>query len=130
MSFKIHELDEILSSVSCTDECKIEIAEKFLSVSDKKAFLNLLNARIALLEQLREQAINTSNFEKLKGCTDLYSMKLKGKTLNFRILYALNAHNEILLLAFDEKQGKRKTEYSNYTTTAKNRLKEWRNENV
>lgn len=71
------------------------------------------------------QATRHKEFEALKGEDGLFSMHISVRDLNVRILYAFSPQNTpILLLAFHERAGKRKTEYSAYTGPARERLKE------
>ncbi len=56
-------------------------------------------------------------------------MHLTGKGFNLRILYAFLANQSpVLLLAFHERAGKRKTDYSGYIPQAAERLRQKKEE--
>lgn len=59
--------------------------------------------------------------ENLKDANDLFSMKIK-TDCNIRILFSLEKDGTILLHSFEEKAGKKVTEYSSAIETAKGRL--------
>ena len=91
---------------------------------EEKFFTTLL-ARLKFLLLQGTQATRHKEFEALKGEDGLFSMHISVRDLNVRILYAFSPQNTpILLLAFHERAGKRKTEYSAYTGPARERLKE------
>ena len=55
----------------------------------------------------------------------IYSMRLHAKGYNIRILYGfLSDEKPVLLLAFYERAGKRKTDYTPYLDPARKRLEE------
>lgn len=58
--------------------------------------------------------------KKAKGLRSIHFMKFR----NLRILYMLENKRAYLLLAFEEKQGHRVTEYSNYIDPALKRMSE------
>ena len=91
---------------------------------EEKFFITLL-ARLKFLMLQGTQATKHKEFEALKGEDGLFSMHICVRDLNIRILYAFSPQNTpILLLAFHERAGKRKTAYSAYTAPARERLKE------
>ena len=72
-------------------------------------------------------AFRHKEFENIGG--GLYSMHLAGKGFNLRILYAFLANQSpVLLLAFHERAGKRKTDYSGYIPQAAERLRQKKEE--
>ena len=90
-------------------------------------FLTLLSVRLSFLNELVVNACQQQEFENLGD--GLYSMHLSGKGFNVRILYGfVSDGSPALLLAFHERGGKRKTDYSRYLEPAKQRLKEISNE--
>ncbi len=52
----------------------------------------------------------------------MFSMHLSSKGFNYRILFRYLENNQILLLGFEEKQGKKRTEYSNFLKSARDRF--------
>ncbi len=100
-------LDELLSLIA---EAGIE----------PKVFA-LLITRIHQLNAMGAQAVRLKEFESIGD--GLFSMHLTGKDFNLRILYSfLPSRAPVLLLAFHERAGKNKTDYSAHTDAAKARL--------
>ena len=68
---------------------------------------------------------DSKHFEKLSGknARNLYAMRIQKKDCNLRILFTYNKPDGILLLAFEEKSGKRITDYSLKIPEAQERLK-------
>ena len=117
------QLQERLSKFTVTDQCRREIETFVLKCGNRKAFLKLLVMRRKQLNALSpDQLVQLNEFELLKQASNLYSMHLKGKGFNYRILYQYLSDGEVLLLGFEEKHGKKVTEYSNFIPTALERL--------
>lgn len=74
-----------------------------------KFFFNLL-----ILSDKKEKTHNyySNNFEKLKTEDDMYSMRIKLKGCNARILYSFLSDGTILLHCFYERGGKKNTDYT------------------
>lgn len=90
-------------------------------------FLALFVSRLQSLASLGIQATVMREFEPLGG--GLYSMHLSGKGFNIRILYGFLPNGQpALLLAFHERAGKYKTDYSTRIPIAQLRLAEMRKE--
>lgn len=86
-------------------------------------FLKLLIVRLAVLRETGIMACKQQEFENIGD--GIYSMHLSGNGFNIRILYGfLKDHTPALLLAFEEREGKSKTDYTSYIPTAKARLEE------
>lgn len=89
-------------------------------------FFSLLLAHITLLCEQKLSLIRSSHksFEALIGI-GLYSMHLQKRDFNIRMIFSFSDHNEIVLLhAFYERSGKRKTEYSAHIPISQERLKQ------
>lgn len=106
----MNDLDEILSGCGQVDRFLVMFAQRctVLALRGKNATQG-----------------GSRNFERLKHVDiEMYSMHIKFEK-NIRILYTFNGDTIIMFLcAFDERSGKRKTDYSGYIPTAKQRLKE------
>lgn len=88
-------------------------------------FLSLFVARLHCLASMGIQATVMKEFEPLGG--GVYSMHLSGKGFNIRILYGFLSNGQpALLLAFHERGGKSKTDYSSRIPIAQLRLAEMR----
>lgn len=107
--FKVH--PDLIKEVS-------QILEK---TGERKAFLSKFINNLKFLKNYGELAHiqSTDKFEKLKQAENMYSMHIKGKTFNVRILYSFLANGTILLHGFDEKSGKKVTNYSKAVPIAK-----------
>lgn len=93
------------------------IAEKGIEAS----FFSLLVARLRLLAVEGVKAVRHKEFELIGN--GIYSMHLARKGYNIRILYGFLPNGEpALLLAFYERGGKRKTDYTPYLRPAAERL--------
>ena len=102
-----------------------DIREVIFGTGQEQPFLKKLLHRINALLVEGANAIGNPGFEKLKHCADLYSMHVDTQSLNIRVLFALRDNNvQLLLLAFNEKEGKRKTDYSQKIPEALRRLSE------
>lgn len=106
-----------------------EFCEEYFRIVDPLVDHEKIHERVSsYLNQLVELDIqillNTEHFEKLTDCPDVYSMKIKRKGCNLRILFSYARNGSILLHSFIEESGKRKTDYSSHTPIARRRLKE------
>lgn len=93
-------------------------------------FFELLLTRLQFLSKHGRFASSSQGHKEFECINDtISSMHLAGNGFNVRILYAfLSDEAPVLLLAFYEREGKRKTNYSTYITPATERLKEMENE--
>ena len=97
---------------------------RLVSKDEVSAFLVSYNQRVAYLSQnLGEETFHRKWFEVLKNAQGLRSIRFM-KFHNLRILYALDNHKAILLLAFAERQGHKNTEYAKYIEPALKRFNE------
>ena len=91
--------------------------------SEKK----LLTGLMTLLKQVKEygyKIVTINGHEQLKNYNSLMSLHLRGKTYNVRILATIKNDIVYFLLAFDEKSGKKSSDYSNYANIALKRLEQ------
>lgn len=118
------QLDELLNGFIVTEQCHTEIEEFLIAhAGSRKEFLKLLSMRKRQLNGLpMSQITNLREFEKLKKEDGMFSMHLSSKGFNYRILFRYLEKNQILLLGFEEKQGKKRTEYSNFLKSARDRF--------
>lgn len=94
-------------------------------------FFNALLVRLKILSHSGAQAAHPEWFESLKNADGIYSMRIFGKGFNIRILYGFSpSQSPLLLLAFHERSGKRKTDYTSYIPAAQQRLAELLEENA
>lgn len=86
-------------------------------------FIKTLVLRLQVLGQDGVLAITSKEFESIGD--GIFSMHLPGKGYNIRILYSfLDNQQPVLLYAFYERAGKRKTDYSMHIPAAIERLKQ------
>lgn len=115
-------LQEELSQFIVHKECETEIQNYIVGTGKEKRFLALLKTRKKQIKQLSQaDIIKIEEFEILKGENGLMAMHLTSKEFNYRILFRYIENNQILLLCFEERQGKKKTEYSSFTPIAHER---------
>lgn len=91
--------------------------------SEAKLLTKLITL-LRLVEQQGHNIVNINGHERLKKANSLNSLHLKGGTYNIRILSKEKSGVTYFLLAFNEKSGKKKTEYSNFINPALERYKE------
>lgn len=106
-----------------------EISQTLEKTGERKAFLSKFINNLNFLKSYGELAHiqSTDKFEKLKNAENMYSMHIKGKTFNVRVLYSFLSNGTILLHGFDEKSGKKVTDYSKAIPIAEKRLDEYNN---
>ena len=87
-------------------------------------FFRMLSARLRLLVDAPEKAfLRSSEFEAIGG--GIYSLHVDSGQHNTRILYGiLSDKRAVLLQAFDERSGHKRTSYSGHIPIAEQRLKE------
>ena len=106
--------------------CKDELSTIMNRSGHHDELLSCLLSRLQMLEQCGiENLVGTHSFEKLKSkdAKGLYSIRLKTSSYNVRVLLAKSGH-ELLLLAFEEKSGKRVSEYARFLEPAQKRRAE------
>lgn len=96
----------------------------------KKEFLAKFKKNLSVLSEYSTKAhlLSSNQFERLKKDDNLFSMHIKGKTFNIRIIYSFLSDNTILLHGFYERSGKRSTDYFKAIDIAKQRLDEFEKE--
>ena len=110
------------------EQCLVEFSDlikKDLS-GHQKEFLKQLATQLKNLQQYKHQIYEIDDNEKLKGTKEsLYSLRMKSKNYNIRLIVAFNNDDiPILLSVFYERSGKKKTDYSEKISEAERRLKE------
>lgn len=112
---------QYLSDILC-HECFIdELLSLIAGTGYEPRFFGLLQARLQILSAYGLRSTVAKEFEPLSD--GLYSMHLAGKDFNIRIIYAFLPNRQpVLLSAFHERGGKRKTDYTNYIPEARTRF--------
>lgn len=125
----IQQLLAVLESILALDECMKEILTIIVGSGIEKRFFKTLIQRLKLLEEYGVSVIeHHTEFEPLGN--HLFSMHLDVGDKNVRILYSfLPDGNAVLLLAFHERAGKKKTDYSSHIPAAKHRFQTKMEEN-
>ena len=109
------------SNVEMHSECRAEIIQ-LIQKDEIPSFLASYEQRVKFLsEHLGQEIKHKSWFEILKKTQGLRSIRFM-KFRNLRILYALESKRAFLLVAFEERQGHRNTEYGPYIDIAQKRL--------
>lgn len=125
---KIDVLKQIISQfphIKYKDELIQDIcADNIFGSGIEAKFLSLFLTRLKQINTFGYQAITAvrNGFEKLTGAPGLYSMHIDLNNLNYRILYTIDNKDHILLLGFNEKAGKRVSDYTKPISIAKQRL--------
>lgn len=113
----------LLGNVIYSTRLVPEIVDIIAKNGQELNFAKTLAIRLRMLSMLGVQATQAKTFEPIRD--GIYSMHLDNKIYNIRILYAfLPSQQPALLLAFYERGGKSKTDYSPYIEPAKARLEE------
>ena len=106
-----------------------EFVDEYTEIVQKQPNRETIQKKLLILLNTLSSTKNISalckspNFEKLTGTTvSLYSMKIK-TDCNIRIIFSCERDGSIILLMFEEKAGKRKTNYSRVIPIAEKRLK-------
>lgn len=107
-----------------------DIAEIVIGSGKEAWFVNIFMKNICKLELLGENAIDGRNIERLKQSKGLYSMKMRCKELNLRLLFSFDKlHNKVMLHLFFERDDSRKDEYRTHIPIALERKKELEGDN-
>lgn len=116
-------LSELLSEFHCSTEFLDELASILKNSGVEVKFIAVLFTRLNKLKEYGLTVINNCprQFEKLKNTNDLYSMHINTGNLNVRILFVFIFDTPVLLAAFYERQGKKRTDYSAYIPIAESR---------
>lgn len=116
---------DALGDIRCHSLLVGELCALLAQSGKERPFSKILRTRLLQLGVKGIEAVRLEEFENIGG--DIYSMHCAGKGFNIRILYSfLPSRQPVLLLAFYERGGKGKTDYSTYLEPAKARLAEER----
>ena len=119
------ELIKLFEKFDSHEDVYGEIMELVVRKGRTQKFNKILQKNIEMIEQMGRDVTKLSNFEKLQGANDLYSMKFKSKGMNLRILYTYEGnHYTILLCCFDEKSDSRVNSYDKHIPIALTRMRE------
>lgn len=119
------QLDVLFQSTDIHDEFLNELDNLLNStLKGNKQFIKLLIKLLNNLQNFDEtEIINVDSNEKLKQCNfNCYSLHLKGKGFNIRILATRKNSKWLLLTIFNEQSGKKKSSYAKYIPIAEKRL--------
>ena len=114
-------LSVLLSQVNYHKDFPADLINLLSNSGQEAKFLTIFQERLKILLRYGPETVNIlpSKFEHLKGTGEnLYSMHVNTKDLNIRILYTFESDGTLLLLPFHERQGKSKTNYTNYIPEA------------
>ncbi len=112
------------SNVVIHATCQEELKQLIRTTDEMAAFIASYRQRVGYLSQhLGEETFHTKWFEILSKADGLRSIRFM-TFKNLRILYMLESNKAFLLLAFEERQGHRRTEYANYISPALKRFEE------
>ena len=97
----------------------------FKNSGNAQRFLSVFTMRLKQLKAYGPKATNlfSQHFEKLKGAQH-YAMRCRSKNSNIRIIYNYSKEKELILLAFDRKEGKGASDYSAFIPDADRRYQE------
>lgn len=121
----IESLFQLLSRFKYHPDFITELIKILTSTGVDAHFLSVFEARLTLLYEHGRDAVNIAQgyFERLKNTrAPLYSMRLKTKRLNLRILYSVSADGTIMLLPFWEKDDSYNGRYEKYIPIAEKRI--------
>lgn len=112
------------SNILMHDDCRTEL-NKLIQANERPDFIASYKLRIDYLSQNlgNETVFNRKWFEVLKKAKGLRSIRFM-KFRNLRILYTVEQNKAFLLLAFEEAQGHRNTEYKHFIAPALQRYSE------
>lgn len=94
-----------------------EFMELLLASSGhEKEIFNLLVKQLSFIKELKRKVHQADGNEIIKNTIrDYYSIHLSAKNFNFRLLMTFDDNNNpVFLVAFYERAGKRKTDYTQY----------------
>lgn len=116
-----------LGQMRISPELVDELCDILVRSGKEFKFITLLATRLSTLASLGARAANEPEFESIGG--GLFSMHFAAAGFNIRILYSFLPNREpVLLLAFYEREGKGKTDYSLKLEPAKERLRRLKEE--
>ena len=119
----LHYWMNFLASIEISDLLIPELVDLVAGTGNELSVFRIFVQRMSFLQSLGALAIRHKEFESIGD--GLFSMHLTGKGFNIRILYSfLPDRRPVLLLAFYERGGKSKTDYTPYIDPALSRLKQ------
>ena len=107
-----------------------DILVKNANGSEKEVF-NLLVKQLSFVKELGSRVNTADSNEILKGIKseeDFYSLHIRNKTVNIRLIMSFYEDVPIFLIAFYEREGKRATDYSKWEDVMKERVNQIRSE--
>lgn len=120
-------LEELLCNILMHDLFFSEFVNLIAGKGHEVKIHTLLTARLRLLSTYGVLVTRAKEFENIGQ--GLFSMHLTSSCFNIRILFAFLPNGQpVLLLSFEERQGKRKTDYSSHIGPALSRLNEIKEE--
>jgi len=99
-----------------------DLGKIFKHHGNAQEFFSALRTRLKTLKELGVKAIAPPGFEKLKS-SGHFAMRFKGRH-NIRILFNYSEKQELMLLAFDRKEGKGTSDYGAFFPEADSRYSE------
>lgn len=120
---------KVLGPIAIAPQLIKEILDLISGTGIEAKFFAVLIARLDTLKSNGASAVKYKEFEPVKNGSGLFSMHVTGKGFNIRVLYSfLPSRQPALLLAFYEREGKKKTDYSGYIAPANSRMELLRKE--
>ncbi len=117
-------LEKFLSTIQAHPKLYPELIHLLAKSGVEQKFLRLFATRISQEHELGIDAIKLEEFERIEDGVNSMHVSVSSQ-LNLRILYSYLSNGSLVLLhAFYERGGKRKTDYSSALPVAKRRLKE------
>ena len=118
---------DYLESIEVSDTLVSELVKIVAETGNELSVFKIFIQRLSFLQSLGALAVRHKEFESIGD--GLFSMHLAGTDFNIRILYSFLPNRQpVLLLAFYERGGKRKTDYTPYKDPALSRLKQIKEE--
>lgn len=118
----LNQLAELLSGFTIHHKACAEILSYIQGSGAETSVFSVLAQRLTFLKDQKHQATKHKEFELLKG--GIYSMHIATSSINLRILYAFRNSDIVLLCAFFEREGKKRTDYTSRIPEAQARLAE------
>lgn len=114
----------LLNNFEYEEKLLSDITDAFQYSGKEAEFLIKFITALKILNEygINATRVNRKMFEKLKEAKGLFSMRLKGENFNFRIIYSFTESGAILIHGFEERAGKKKTDYSGALKIVKSRI--------
>lgn len=121
-------LEQLLEEYDFHPECLNEIIDFINGNGRVLDFYRQFSHNTDILRDLGINATETKNFEKLKKADNLYSMRIKIRGMNLRIIYSYRNRKLALLLCTFHERSDSKDTYKKYIPVAQKRMKEMEEE--